>query len=197
MGCCGFGPISESNHLEIYLRPNEKPPPPPSPILKVIVVTLIVLIVIYLCELELHAATQLWKCCYYPTPDDIVDDMSSESSSNSQRDQGGGTSSFRPDPTPVSNPSNHRRVLISQCYGVTPAGADFRDSPSQARGRIKGFVPAGDWVILTGLKEYDSEGTLWYEVMNESGLIHSATYYSSYQTQANQVGWIHSCFVDS
>ena len=96
-------------------------------------------------------------------------------------------------PSPEDTDSNHR-VQIDRCYGQLSEGANFRAYPAMTPDAIRGAVLAGEWVVLTGVKEH-GDGITWYEVINESPLDHSPAAYA-YEPAPNQYGWIASCFVE-
>ncbi|WP_448599379.1 hypothetical protein [Thermoleptolyngbya sp.] len=56
-----------------------------------------------------------------------------------------------------------------ECHTVYPAAANFRAYPGLASRGIRGVVPHGAWVMLTGLSHH-ADGILWHQVINQSRL---------------------------
>lgn len=105
-----------------------------------------------------------------------------------------------PDPIPPGPPdqtwTNRTRLQIPQyCNGAFAGGANFQDWPSMSPAAIRGVVPAGNWVVLTGGTAY-GDGVIWYEAINETPLVWSIEPTAQNQTHANQLGWIANCFVE-
>jgi len=105
-------------------------------------------------------------------------------------------------PSPIDNsesnpsfiPTSLNRVRISHCNGLSIEGANFRAGPSRATTVIKGVIPVGESVFLTGSTTY-GDGLYWYEAINESPLMPSMMPNAQNQIEANQRGWISACFV--
>ncbi|MEL6385016.1 MAG: hypothetical protein AAFQ89_21650, partial [Cyanobacteria bacterium J06626_18] len=101
-------------------------------------------------------------------------------------------------PLPIENPipAERTRIRIPQyCNGVLAGSANFRDWPALTPSAIRGVIPVGQWVSLTG-KKVPSDGLFWYEAVNEAVLTPSVEPAAQNQLQANQLGWIADCFVE-
>lgn len=86
-------------------------------------------------------------------------------------------------------------VRINQCNGSDYAGANFRGFLSLTPLSIRGVVPQGDWVVLTGITARTHD-IFWYEAINQSALSRSNEPYAKEQKMdSNQKGWIAACFV--
>ena len=86
-------------------------------------------------------------------------------------------------------------VQINSCHGNLES-ANFRDYPAYESNAIKGAVPQGEWVALTG-ERTSSDGIRWYAAKNHSPLqLSEDGYPMNYRPEANQLGWIADCFVE-
>jgi hypothetical protein len=85
-------------------------------------------------------------------------------------------------------------VQIVDCNTVYPAAANFRAYPGLASHGIRGVVPHGEFVLLTGLVSY-ADGIVWHQVVNQSRLWLSFERGAFNQTDANQLGWVAGCFM--
>ena len=178
--------LNYDNHLEIHLVKNPPPPPEDKAFRTFVTISVSVTITI---TLELAGVIDIRDFL-------ILDPIDPSQIVHPEND-----SSSNPEipvvvtvpPNPEGTDSNHR-VQIDQCHGVPSEGAYFRAYPAMAPDAIKGAVRRGEWVVLTGVKEY-GDGITWYEVINESPLDHSPAAYA-YEPAPNQYGWIASCFVE-
>lgn len=85
------------------------------------------------------------------------------------------------------------QITIGSCNSVF-GNANFRESPRMNSGAILGEVMAGNSVKLTG-RIAEGDGITWYEAIAPE-LLPSRQIGAINQTQANQIGWIASCFVN-
>jgi len=195
--------LDYDNHLEVHLRQNKKDPPPSDNGFRFIATTVISVPI----ALELIGAIDV-----FPGNVEIVlPPPSVEIPQSPQRLPNLPDTGVRsPQPTPFATTNNSPNpeistvggggswtgdVQISYCNGYF-ASANFRDYADYDPIAISGKVPPGDWVTLTG-RTYFEDGILWYEAINYSPLEPSEDGYDYYyQPQANQVGWIASCFVE-
>ncbi|NEZ54428.1 SH3 domain-containing protein [Adonisia turfae] len=85
--------------------------------------------------------------------------------------------------------------IPSSCNGFHAGGANFRASPSLDASVIKGVVPVGERVFLTGETTYGDE-IIWHRALNEALLDRSIEYGALNFLVADQEGWIANCFVE-
>lgn len=102
-----------------------------------------------------------------------------------------------PNPVPVP-PSPEQPTYYSQrittCAG-TEASANFRQYPTLDPTSVLGVVAYGDFVQLSG-RTIQADGVVWYEAI-APGLYPSPDVGAQNRLEANQTGWIASCFITS
>ena len=187
-------PISERQHLEIYVLPNRyKEEEKNSTGISLVIAIILVFIIVRFpgqFTADVNVETD-------PQPNSISEPQPPIPP------VGGGSPSTS---NPSSRPSRHapelhdsglnRRVRIAECNGMRLEGANFREYPSLDPQSIKGVILAGTWVTLTGFEAYE-DGITWYEVINNSDVFSSAQYRRTRLIGSDQTGWIAGCFVES
>ncbi|MEO1209205.1 MAG: hypothetical protein AAFX78_06655 [Cyanobacteria bacterium J06638_20] len=185
--CNGEHLLNYDNHLEIALK-KEKKPPPPDNTGKIIATITLTLTLTFTLEatgiINLVAPQPKYAHTDPPTPFHtpyVLQPGHPPLDSDESRPNVGGPG--------LGN------LQIHSCYGH-PSSANFRESPAHDDAAIKGTVPIGEWVYLTG-ETAVRDGIVWYEAVNYSPLAMSNNgYAASYQPQASQFGWIAACFVE-
>ncbi|MGB3491524.1 MAG: hypothetical protein WBA57_02265 [Elainellaceae cyanobacterium] len=178
-----FPPISEKQHVEIYVRPNEEPEEEAkkSTFLVFVIVAILSFFLVQVIQPKVDSA--LGGDSIPSTPDQPQRPMPPA---------GGGSPSRE---FSSVEKSNHHRVIISECNGMKLAGAELRKYASRNSNSVKGVILAGTEVTLTGLRE-QADGTIWHEVSYDSELFSSAQPNASRLVDANPIGWIEGCFVE-
>lgn len=103
-----------------------------------------------------------------------------------------------PNPSPPipPNPVKPNRICIPRyCNGHRAGSANFRSFPSLSSSAIRGVIPVGECVFLTGFST-TGDGILWYESINESLLTASLEFDAQNRLEVGQRGWIAACFID-
>lgn len=107
------------------------------------------------------------------------------------RDPGEGSPRFIP---PIY-PDGYWIHIPSSCNGFYAGGGNFRANPSLDASVIKGVVPAGARVFLTGEKAH-GDSIIWHRAINEALLERSIEHGALNFLTAEQEGWIANCFVE-
>ncbi|MEM9818315.1 MAG: hypothetical protein AAF827_18160 [Cyanobacteria bacterium P01_D01_bin.6] len=96
--------------------------------------------------------------------------------------------------TPLTALPYTRISIPRYCNGHYAGSANFRSSPTLMPSAIKGVVPVGNYVLLTG-EVLPGDGVHWHQAINESNLLRSNEPAAQNQLGAGQIGWIADCFV--
>lgn len=199
--------LDYDNHLEVHLRPNKKDPPPSDNGLRFAATLTLTFTLTF--ALEMTGTLNL-----FPESEAMPPPGSQRVSAPEPRPTPGPPEDVPPQPAPFYPPPSIapqpdvedasggggeipwvRDVQINYCSGYF-AAANFRAYADYDPFAISGKVLPGDWVALTG-RTYFEDGILWYQAINYAPLERSEDGYDSYyQPQANQYGWIASCFVE-
>lgn len=188
-------PLNYDNHLEVYLRKNKEPPKKKP---GVHVTTVFTLAVTATLTLQVNGVLDLGNYKMKGTVAESIPETDQPIPEPTEIPQ------FTPPAQPIPNPLNNFqtvdtssvRVQIHPCSHYHSSGANFRELPLLSSKTIKGMVAIGDWVALTGLT-VNSDGIIWYEVMNETPLLLSAEGHpDAFNPAPFQYGWIASCFIE-
>ncbi|RZM79186.1 hypothetical protein [Leptolyngbya iicbica] len=91
--------------------------------------------------------------------------------------------------------SQNRVCIPNSCNGKYAGSANFREAPSLSTLVIKGVIPVGECVFLTGNTAH-GDNVIWHEAINETFLRRSLETAAKNQLSANQLGWIADCFIE-
>ncbi|MDX2211855.1 MAG: hypothetical protein SFY66_01075 [Oculatellaceae cyanobacterium bins.114] len=178
-------PLDYENHLELRLVKDKKPDPPKGNGATIVTVTVTVAITF---------ALSLESSLIFPPPGSSDDPPATSVSFETGSGGGDKPTSVPPEELPFPATPD-QKLQINDCNGVYYAGANFRVEPALTPLVIRGVVPEGEWVTLTG-KTDSADGIIWYQATNDSELEFSIEPGAQNRTQANQTGWIAACFLD-
>jgi hypothetical protein len=177
--------LNLDNHLEVALKKNKEPPKPDH---TGKIIAAIVLFSVIAVNLESTETTDFFPSEPKPVRQPHSPSLAAPSYPAHDPFHSGDS------PSSIGGPGLGN-LQIDSCHGH-PSSAHFRAYPAHDAAAIKGIVPIGEWVYLTG-EMVNGGGIRWYEAVNYSPLAMSNDgYATSYQPQASQFGWIAACFVE-
>ncbi|BAU40686.1 hypothetical protein O77CONTIG1_00490 [Leptolyngbya sp. O-77] len=184
--------LNYENHMEVRLVKDKEPPPPSNDAGKAVVTITTISIAVSLALKVMLPDINLNPAIASPNTTPPVEDFPTEWPNNPPP-------SVNAPSTPVPGPDATDRYgrgffQIVECGTIYPAAANFRAYPGLANHGIRGVVPHGEWVLLTGLVSY-ADGILWHQVVNQSRLWPSFELGAFNQLDRNQLGWVAGCFV--
>jgi len=178
--------LNYENHMEVRLVKDKAPPPPSNDAGKTIVTITSISIAANLALKVLFPDITISPAIALDNTTPPAEAISIERHDNPPPHQ-------NPTFPPESSVMGRGLFQIVECHTVYPAAANFRAYPGLASHGIRGVVPHGEWVMLTGLSHH-ADGILWHQVVNQSRLWQSFEPGAFNQLDANQLGWVAGCF---
>ncbi|MFQ3618834.1 MAG: hypothetical protein SNJ57_17100 [Cyanobacteriota bacterium] len=179
--------LNYENHMEVRLVKDKEPPPPSKDAGKAIITITSISIAANLAFKVLLPDVNISPAIAFDYTLPPAEEIPVERYDNLPPHQA-------PTFLPESSVVGRSLFQIVECHTVYPAAANFRAYPGLASHGIRGIVPHGEWVMLTGLRRY-ADGILWHQVVNQSRLWQSFEPGAFNQLEANQLGWVAGCFI--
>ncbi|GAB4459599.1 MAG: hypothetical protein OHK0037_05310 [Elainellaceae cyanobacterium] len=185
--------LNYDNHMEVRLVKDKEPPPPSNDAGQTLITITTVSITVSLALKVLLPDININPAIAFPNTTPPPEEFSTGWPDSPPISGGGGQTA--PDVLPEYSYRNGGEfVQIVDCNTVYPAAANFRAYPGLASHGIRGVVPHGELVLLTGLVSY-ADGIVWHQVVNQSPLWQSFEPGAFNQIDANQLGWVAGCFM--